>query len=230
MNKTPTLFFSVSTCDYDLTLKNSRLIAPIHQFFEFIAKRHPYTRILLKSPAKESHSFVAFGFGLGCQVSSNRMFEVWLGMNVVNDISMASFFWHIWRYLQYLLFVASDFDFQSKSSCITLGTILETIHLEPWGCVRSIHPPPKKKQKKHTKHRMSKTLRSTSPPKKSTTLSGSPNNLSAERQWFFRRVWHCFVSPASWWLHGMVNLHNSRHSAQLFLRFFVRIVIVRGLF
>lgn len=99
-------FFSVSTCDYDLTLKNSRLIAPIHQFFEFIAKRHPYTRILLKSPAKESHSFVAFGFGLGCQVSSNRMFEVWLGMNVVNDISMESFFWHIWRYLQYLLFVA----------------------------------------------------------------------------------------------------------------------------
>lgn len=92
-------FFSVSTCDYDLTLKNSRLITPIHQFFEFIAKRHPYTRILLKSPAKESHSFVAFGFGLGCQVSSNRMFEVWLGMNVVNDISMNSFFWHIWRYL-----------------------------------------------------------------------------------------------------------------------------------
>lgn len=192
-------FFSVSTCDYDLTLKNSRLITPIHQFFEFIAKRHPYTRILLKSPAKESHSFVAFGFGLGCQVSSNRMFEVWLGMNVVNDISMNSFFWHIWRYLPVTSWcLVSHLDF--------LLVLLS--HFTPLRIYKIYITPPPKKKNIHTQNT------------KHTTLSGSPNNLSALTVVFSSRLallcFACFmVAPRN----GQPS--HSRHSAQLFPTIFL---------
>ena len=90
-----------------LTLKIQDLLHPSINLHCKIASLH---RILLKSPAKESHSFVAFGSGLGAV------------MNAVNDIMS----WHLFlAYLEILtsFCVVSNFDFpKSKSSCTTLGT------------------------------------------------------------------------------------------------------------
>ena len=88
-----------------LTLNIQDLLHPSINLHCKIASLH---RILLKSPAKESHSFVAFGSGLGAV------------MNAVNDIMS----WHLFRIFgdTYLFCVVSNFDFQCKSSYITLGT------------------------------------------------------------------------------------------------------------